>query len=81
MAEETGIDIRDKIDPSNVISFESFGENSHFFLAKGVSEEERLRHDSKELDEVLWMRLEDVRRLAKANFAQKARTAWALFNK
>jgi len=31
-------------------------------VAKGVSEQERIKLDSKELDDIVWMKLEDVRK-------------------
>ena len=67
--EETGINLKDRLDQSARIDFESHGETAYFYLARGVSEEERLRRDYKEVDEILWMRVEDVRRNMKNSFA------------
>lgn len=45
--EETGIYIHNRIDPNISIEFESHGSNTYFFVARGISEEDRLRIDTK----------------------------------
>jgi mRNA-decapping enzyme subunit 2 len=48
--EETGISIYDKIDSKIRIEFDTHGSSTYFFIAKGVSEAERVKIDKKEID-------------------------------
>ena len=50
-------------------------------MARGVPEEERVRIDSHEIDSVLWMKVEDVRRDLSKLFAERSKIAWALYER
>jgi hypothetical protein len=47
-------------------------------VARGVSEDERLKRDLREVDDIIWMWVEDV----KANllkFVERSRIAWGIY--
>lgn len=76
--EETGIDISNRIDKRICIEFVNHEGKIIFFVARGVAEEERIRMDSHEIDEVRWMKLEDLR-LNISSFAERSKIAWSYF--
>jgi 8-oxo-dGTP pyrophosphatase MutT (NUDIX family) len=78
--EETGIDILNRIDKRIFIEFVNHEGKINFFVARGVAEEERLRIDSHEIDEVIWMRIEDIKRDI-SKFAERSKIAWSLYEK
>lgn len=78
--EETGISLLGKIDERIRIEFDTHGNTTYFFVARGVSEAERLRVDKKEVDDILWMRVEEVRR-AIGQFVERSRIAWTIYEK
>jgi len=55
--EETGVYIHNKIDTRIKIEFETHGGSSYFFVARGIGEDERLKIDKKEIDDIMWMRI------------------------
>lgn len=80
MQEETGISIAGKLDDRIKIEFDTHGNSTYFFVAKGVSEVERVKIDKKEIDEILWMRVEDLRRNIN-QFVERSRIAWNIYEK
>lgn len=46
-----------------------------------MAEEERIRIDSNEIDEVLWMKVEDIKRDLSSKFAERSKIAWAIYDK
>jgi len=72
--------IHNKIDPGIRIEFDTHGGTSSFFVARGVSEDERLKRDLREVDDIIWMWVEDV----KANlpkFVERSRIAWGIYER
>lgn len=78
--EETGISIAGKLDNRIRIEFDTHGNTSYFFVAKGVSDAERLKIDKNEVDDILWMRVEDVRK-GLGQFVERSRIVWAIYEK
>jgi ADP-ribose pyrophosphatase YjhB (NUDIX family) len=78
--EETGINIQTKLDTRNKIEFDCHGGISIFYVARGVSEQERTKIDNKEIDEITWMRLEEVRR-GQNKFVERSRVAWSSYER
>ena len=56
--EETGINIASKIDQRVRIDFSNHEGKLFFYVARGVSEEERISIDKSEVDQVFWMSME-----------------------
>ncbi len=78
--EETGISIAGKLDPRIRIEFETHGNSTYFFVAKGVSDAERLKLDKNEVDDILWMKVEDVKKSI-GQFVERSRIAWSIYEK
>lgn len=76
--EETGAYIHNRMDPDIAIEFESHGSPTYFFVARGLSEDDRLRIDAKEIDDIFWMRVEDIEP-NRWKLVERSRTAWDCF--
>ena len=63
------------MDPNIEIQFESHGSSAHFYVARGISEDDRIKIDKKEIDDTFWMRVEDLR-ATQWKLTQKSRIVW-----
>ena len=79
--EETGIDISAKIEPRIRVDFVNHEGKIFFFVARGVSEEERISIDLKEIDEVIWMNIDLLKKEINCNFVERSKIAWSLFER
>ncbi len=44
-------------------------------MVRGISEDDRLKRDAKEIDDIFWMRVEDVKTNI-MKFAERSRVVW-----